>query len=253
MQHALEQWRETDGDEREAWAIAVRGLSQDGQSADALFEARAEFPSLYAEIAWRYEAIVLDSPKAEAMRRQWRDTEVLRSGPPTPNVDPDEFAKRVATEMQAFADGDVEAYWRMQLPLMADDNGKVHGREFASDLTSAPGWKRITPVLQEQIIDGATRYLTETDPMPAIWLGRPKVYWPAWGGYCALRLLWQEQRDVFDGLGDDLWRRWASMVVGWPEPGRMIRSFATTPWNVSVEWLQTRLAKLPSHCLALAR
>jgi hypothetical protein len=218
MQHALERWRGTDGDEREAWAIAVRGLSLDGQSADALFEARAEFPSLYAEIAWRYEAIVLDSPEAEAMRRQWRDTEVLRSGPPTPDVDPDEFAERVATEMQAFVDGDVEAYWRMQLPLMADDNGRVHGREFASDLTSAPGWKRITPALQEQIIDGASRYLIEANPKPAIWLGRQKIYWPAWGGYCALRLLWQERRDVFDDLSDALWRHWASTVVGWQVP-----------------------------------
>ncbi len=218
MQHTLARWLETDGDKRDAWAIAVRGLSLDGQGADELFEAREEFPSLYAEIAWRYEAIVLDSPEAEAMRQQWSDTEVLRSGPPTPDIDPDDFAERVATEMQAFADGDVEAYWRMQLPLMADDEGRIHGREFASDLTSAPGWKRITPALQEQIIDGASRYLIEANPKPAIWLGRQKIYWPAWGGYCALRLLWQERREVFDDLSDDIWRRWAPMVIGWQVP-----------------------------------
>ncbi len=217
MEDALLQWQASEGEQREAWAIAIEALSWNNENADVLFEAREQFPQLFERISWRYAPVLIDSPAAEAMREQWRGTTVLRNGPPIPESDPSEYDEQVAAEMEAFAAGDVGGYWRMQLPLMADDSGRVRGREFANDLTSTPGWQRIFDSLRQEIIAGAQRYLEEADPEPKRWLGKQQVFWPAWAGYCALRLLWRERPNAFERLSERVWRKWTPIVICWPD------------------------------------
>src|SRR5215203_753517 len=95
-----------------------------------------------------------------------------------------------------------------------------------SDLTETPGWRRAVLEVRAAIVDGAAPYLRQTVPDHREWLGLNRTYWPAWAGYCALKLLFTERRATFDELESELWHRWAPVVVGWrsadSEGGRVL-------------------------------
>jgi hypothetical protein len=215
----IERWASaTTGAERDAWLTVTLSLAR-GSGADALFDVKETYPELYEHVAWRYEAIRLDTPEAEAMREEWKTEQEARRLPAETQVDPAQFDQQVIAELDAFRNGDVAAYWRLQYPLMIDDDGFIVGREFRDDLTETPGWRRLPEEVRDGIADSAALYLRQGDPDPDRWVGTNTVYWPAWGGYCALKLMWKERRSAFDELDPTLWRRWAPIVVAWPNLG----------------------------------
>lgn len=211
----VERWAATGDDtERQAWQVAILALAR-GSAADALFDVRKAYPDLYAYVAWRYEAVLIDSPEAEVMRQRWITEEEAPQVPAQEVVDPAQFDQQVVAELDAFAAGDVDGYWRMQYALMVDDDGFVRDREHTDDLTKTSGWRRADPEVRAAIVNGAARYLRQMDPDHSRWLGIEQSYWPAWAGYSALKLLFTERRTAFDKLDATVWQRWAPIVVGW--------------------------------------
>ena len=203
------------GPEREAWRAVILTVAR-GPGGDVLFELKDLYPDLYQYVAARYEAVRIDSPEAEAMREEWRaEQEALR----LPDVDSSEFDQHVIAELDVFRNGDLNGYWRMQYWLMIDDEGFIEGREFRDDLTETAGWRRVPEEVREDIADNAAIYLRQMDPDPDRWIGTNTVYWPAWAGYCALKLMWKERRAAFEKLEPAVWRRWAPIVVAWPNLG----------------------------------
>jgi hypothetical protein len=182
---------------------------------DELYELRDVHAGLYAHIAWRYEPVVIDSPQAEAQRQAW-DRESWTPADEDPGPSGDELEGFVRDELTAFEGGDVDAFWRLLRPLMAVEGGQIFAEYFTSDLTSSPGWARADAITRRAIVDAAAEYLELGDPEPGRWLGHSVLFYPAWAGYRALRLLWSERFDAFKGLDDDVWRRWAPIVIGWP-------------------------------------
>jgi hypothetical protein len=211
----VERWAAAGDDaEREAWQVTILVLAR-GSAADALFDVRETHPDLYAHVAWRYEAVAIDSPEAEVMRQQWIAQEEAVRVPAEAVIDPAQFDQQVVAELDAFAAGDIDGYWRMQYALMVDDDGLIRDRERTDDLTETSGWRRADPEVRAAIVDGATPYLRQMDPDHGQWLGRDRNYWPAWAGYCALKLLFTERRTAFDELDTEVWQRWAPIIVGW--------------------------------------
>src|SRR5262249_40612279 len=65
------------------------------------------------------------------------------------------------------------------------------------------------------IVDGAERYLRNGSPNNERWMGSTTEYFPAWAGYRAVRLLWQERRRSFDRLPVEIWEKWTGILLAW--------------------------------------
>jgi hypothetical protein len=213
MVHLIERWSSAvDEAERRAWFTVISALAR-GERTDALYEVKDTHPELYAIVAERYEPIVLDSPLAEALRARWEVEQADLFVPPEEHVDPEELDRDVIVRLEAFRNGDVDAFWQLQRPLLADDDGRIRNHARRDDLTESARWHRLPDDVRMDLIDAAVDYLRQVDPEPERWLGKDVIFWPAHAGYCALSLLFTERRTAFDALYADVWRRWAPVVV----------------------------------------
>ncbi len=193
-----------------AWEPAIAALAR-GDRADAIFAVKDDHPELYALVAWRYEPILLDSAQAEALREEYVRYELDPPAPPA--VGPEDLDRMVRADLAAFAVGDVAAFWRMLRPLLAEDDGDILNLASQDDLRSTPGWRRLDDHGRADLTDAALDYLRRGDPDPEQWLGRPVIHYPAYAGYCALKLLFNERRAEFDRLDAAAWRVWAPVIV----------------------------------------
>jgi hypothetical protein len=198
-----------------AWQAAILGLAR-GDRIDTIFDVKDTYPELYELVAWRYDAISIDSPEAEALRQQHRrdEEELAAARSRVPPVEPDELDRQVEHYLVAFSEGDIDAFWKLLRPISVDDDGAIRDAQIRDDLTDTPGWRRISDDARRSLVDAAEKYLQHGDPEPDEWLGKPVFFYPAHAGLCALRLLFSERRAAFDNLDACLWRRWASVIIG---------------------------------------
>ncbi|WCB91588.1 hypothetical protein DSM104299_00259 [Baekduia alba] len=217
MSVVIERWAAApSGAVKAAWVTCIPWLAR-GDRADAIYEVRDTYPELYELVAWRYEAIVLDSPEAEALRQQ--HAHLLDDNRPSspPSADLEELDRHIAAELAAFANGNVDAFWRLPRQLFVDDDNWVRDEQTREDLADTPGWRRMSNETRSKLIDAAREYLLRADPETASWLGQDVFFRPARAGYLALKLLFNERRTSFDSLDASVWRRWAPVVI---EPRR---------------------------------
>jgi hypothetical protein len=197
-----------------AWKAAMPALSR-GDRADAIYDVKNTHPELYELVAWRYEAIDVDSTEAEVLRQQHaREEKDLAEIPSRPPVNPADYDRQVTGYLSAFADGDVDAFWKLLGPLFVDDDGMIRDEQRRDDITEAAGWRRLGEETREDLIDAAEIYLRLGDPQPEQWLIKEDVFfWPAYAGLRALKLLFNKRRTTFDRLDDVIWLKWAPIIL----------------------------------------
>lgn len=183
---------------------------------DAIFDACQLHPVLAAEFAWLLQPVELGSPQAERMKKsharmvRWEQREEPR---PLPDPPPEE---RIVTLLAECENADVAAWWRLNLEMTLEPDSTHYGDELEPDLTVLPGWKNVDTPTRARIIDGAWRYVHDQDPNVDEWLGTRKIHRPALAGYRALRLLMQEAPDAFAAISEDVWKKWAPILLAYP-------------------------------------
>jgi len=210
------------GGQADVWRQLCIEMLRRGLGADELYEVREQHEDLFELVAWRYGAVVLDSPEAEAERRAWEEQQ--RSWGPLdedPGVTEDDLDAMVVDHLARFQAGEFDAFWLLQRPLLATERGMVMSEGFADDLSQTPGWRRAPHGIRSEIVDAAAEYLDRAGAEPSRWLGQSRMFRPAWAGYRALRLLWSQRPEAFEQLSDEVWRRWAAIVIGWPPRNRL--------------------------------
>jgi hypothetical protein len=181
-----------------------------------VMEAR-EFSSVLRDLtAYRFDAVRLDSPQADAERenyRQWQAWQQRRAEEPE---DAPDMKARIREDLNRIEDGEREAFWHLNLDLSVEPGQNRYTRHFQSDLTKFPGWEVADEAVHERIINAAERYLLGGDPVPDQWFGQNKFNHAAAAGYRALRLLAEYHPDRLATLGAEVWSRWAPIIVSWP-------------------------------------
>lgn len=131
---------------------------------------------------------------------------------PVSSPTPAEFISSLIAEIEA---GDSKSWERLVWTMRFEEDGAEGVKEFKPDLKTYPGWKRADDSTRKRILVAARKYLLEQDAQPGEWLGAtPLLFWrPAYAGYNALRLVYDEDKAFFLNLDRQVWKKWASIII----------------------------------------
>src|SRR6266542_5832684 len=118
--------------------------------------------------------------------------------------------------LERFEAGELFAWQNIVVVLTFDMDSGHYGHVFEADLTSQPGWKLIDATTQARVVAAAERYLIEQQPQPGDWIATDQYYHADLAAYKALYLVWREAPDFVTSLDDEVWRRWAPLILAYP-------------------------------------
>ncbi len=197
----------------DAWAALAASLfTPEVCDVEEMFEL-AEQSTAFSEqtASWR-TPVRLDSEIAQMWSRR---AERRHEAPPPENA-PD-MDGIVLDHLEAIEAGEVDAWWRLNVDLIYDKNGRRdHAREIEADLTQLDGWRRADEGVRTRIIVAAHRYLDRAPPDPDDWLDKNTINRPAFAGYRALHLLAKHRPAQLEAVDADTWTRWMPIIVGYP-------------------------------------
>ena len=182
--------------------------------------------------------------EARARYEQWQQLERDSEEEPARY----DIAGHVRAAIDQAEGGDLDGFWLATRWLELDSVGRQRGL-LTSALSALPGWDLLADEDRGRLGAIAPTYLRDANFKMGRWFGGNRVYWPAWAGYRALRWLRDEDRDALDELGDDIWSRWAPIIVHWPRDGDdegdfndwAVGQLAQRAPEVAAEWLGRRL------------
>ena len=128
-------------------------------------------------------------------------------------------AERLETLVRACEEGNLDAWWQLNRVMTLEPTSTHYGDTLESDLTALPGWRDANRTLKARLVAVAKRYIQERDAQQGEWLGTNISYSPALAGYRAFRLLLQEEEDFVARLDPSTWKKWASIIIGYPLSG----------------------------------
>lgn len=202
------------------WAILIHIMLRSNLTnykyLDAVFYASEQNPILAQKVAHTYAPIVINSEEAQEMRAshfKWKALEERRQNRPKIEPSPSE---RVTLLLGKCESGDYAAWWQLNRELTLEPDGEGYHDELEADLTQLPGWQNADDVTRQRIIEAAKQYVLYGNPQTDQWLGTNKIYFPAFAGYRALLLLFHHMPDFISTLTDEIWKRWAAIVVAYP-------------------------------------
>ncbi|WP_199341002.1 NACHT domain-containing protein [Nostoc spongiaeforme] len=170
---------------------------------------------LCEEFAFYFSAIDLDSEvaqieKAEYQRRQ-QLSEDRQNSPLSPPP-----KERIILLLEQMDLGNLSAWWQLHLEMSLKPDSRFYNHEFESDLTKLPGWEEADVKTRKRIINGAKKYIKEYNQVVYNWIGTNTFDRPALSGCRALQLLLKETPEFLDTLSSEVWQRWASVIVAFP-------------------------------------
>lgn len=136
------------------------------------------------------------------------------------NLDP---LGKIQGAMKAIESGNAPAWFTLLSWLRFDPNNpdEHHYPVFGvGDLAKIPGYRALTPELQQRILDLAVTTLSDSDPKTAEWMGaaprsaNAEAYFrTAEAVYSALALLHQEDPSREEKLPPGFWALWAGAII----------------------------------------
>lgn len=210
----LEELRAARGTELERpLAELIDRLPVLGGSELAILEALGESSVLDQLSGPRFEPVEIDSPIAEEMRQIHAvriEATVEEEDEPEPDLD---IPGRVKSALDDYEGGDRAGFWVATTWMEISE--RRHREYLISDLTALTGWSLIDEADRQRLLDFAPSYLREGGAEPERWLRQQKIFWPAWAGYRALRLLADRDQVQFAQLPGSVWENWGAVIVGW--------------------------------------
>jgi len=169
-----------------------------------------------------FDAVTFDSQQAEEMRNSYerikklemelKQGEAGQKRTITPSV-----YERIKTCLDRFEKGDSDAWWQLCLEMTLEDTSKYYGEEYHSQLMALPGWKVCDGFLRERIVEAGKKYIIENDANTDQWLEKNISHRPATAGYKAFIMLKKLDPEFLNNLSTDIWEKWASIIIGYPE------------------------------------
>jgi hypothetical protein len=181
---------------------------------EALYEIAMRWEPLHQRYQELLDGIPLDSPAANRMR-EYHQFMVEMEGNRPPLVDPPP-EERVRIGLERFEAGDIDAWWRLNLSLTLSPRS-THYNELQSRITKMPGWSAAGDETRRRILNAAKKYLENGQPRVEKWLGKNSYQHSDLSAYRALVLLREVDRETYEGLDADVWKKWAPVVVGVPK------------------------------------
>ena len=186
---------------------------------ELLYLAYQRNPALADEIGRFFDPIELSSEEAEEQRSYHRESLSWRKEREEPPLPDPPLAERILRALEGVEAGDVDTFWqRLDYYLKFEENGHSRSRPTEWDLTTLPGWDAADAATRDRIVGAAKRYVLEGEPIIDGWLGEDTIWetHPADAGYRAFRLLANLAPDFVAGMPDEVWERWAPVILDYP-------------------------------------
>lgn len=212
--------RQPDFASRWKW-IELVSLVFDGNSAqhiDLVVTESQSVPELRDHFRSMIRPVALDSPEAQKLKEDYETRQQWEKQSERPLLDPPP-KERVKVWLERFDGGETDAWWVLnrEMTLEPDSTHWSLESELESDLTVLPGWEEADDEVKERIVRAAGIYLLNGDPHATVWLGTNTIHRPAFAGYRAIRLLLASGRAWERILTPEVWKRWASIVLAYPD------------------------------------
>lgn len=203
-------------------------------------QARNHNSFLKQDTYYWFEPVKLDSEEAKEQRKRWqqeREWEKKRDKDEKEEILKVISPVKIKKLLEKAEAGDTNSWWQLNNAMC------LYQHEFfEEDIDKLPGWKVIDEQIQERIIKSGKSFILEQESKPEIWLGKNKIYFPAIAGYRALKIHHGREKSFIEGLGKEVWKKWAPITIGMPlvsndpENGKLI---AVAYKNAPEEIIQT--------------
>ncbi|MHC5934409.1 NACHT domain-containing protein [Nostoc sp.] len=204
------------------WAQLVEwGFNrQDAMQIDAIVTTTQTNDILRNQFTSYFEAVELNSAEADQMKTNYQMLENWREDwkndqEETPLLEQPP-KERVLIFLDSLESGTLWAWSQLNMEMTLKSNSRYYDDELEYDLTKLPGWEEADIDTQRRIIQGAKKYILEQDQVANEWIGTDTFDRLALAGCRALFLLFKESPGFLDNIADEIWQRWASIIVGYP-------------------------------------
>ena len=218
----IERLRETASEKEQN--IRARFIERTSDTEDAehvdLILTTCQHNTVLSEICgWLLQIWDLSSDDTQKERERYREMkEWEETHHDQPLLDPPP-AERIETLLRECEEGNLNAWWQLNREMTLEPTSTHYENDLESDLTVLSGWRDAGRTLKARLVAVAKRYIQERDAEQEEWLGHNLLHLPALAGYRAFRLLLQEEEDFVSRLGPSVWRKWASIIIGYPLSG----------------------------------
>ncbi|EGJ29269.1 hypothetical protein LYNGBM3L_67080 [Moorena producens 3L] len=124
--------------------------------------------------------------------------------------------ERVIRSLDKLEDGNLLAWWWLNLEMTLKPYSRHYSNEFEPDLTKLPGWKEADKLTRNRIIQGAENYIINKKEINTDWIGNNKFDRPALAGCRAFLLLLNKDPKILDKIPSETWRIWAPVIIAFP-------------------------------------
>lgn len=202
---------------KERWARLVARFVNvsDASLVDAVLIACQDEPALARELAWLITPVGLSSDEARTLKerylehQRWQREEEVDDHP-LPGPELQHWLERSEAGVL------FPAWWNILVALSADpDTGRRAGL-FDASVASWPGWAHVDPASRARVVAAAQRYLVAQEPQADDWIATDTYYHADLAAFNAFDLLLQEAPACIVSLPDEVWRRWAPLILAYP-------------------------------------
>lgn len=199
------------------WAqLAKMSFDSSPQHLEIMFPALESNAFLQEFFADWFDAVEIESDKARQLKKIHS---FEKNEPDEELVSEPNYSEIVSEMLQRFDDGDLDAWWRLNLQLMLEParGGYTYEDEFNSSLRKTRGWKTLDEATKVRLVGAAEKYLLEGDPKTSTWLGTNTIHRPAAAGLRAIRLIAERRESSLNNLKNEVWARWVPIILAHPE------------------------------------
>ncbi|MDF5729240.1 MAG: CHAT domain-containing protein [Rhizonema sp. PD38] len=203
--------------EERIWARLIQWKfnRQNAKQIDAILTATQTNHILREEFASYFSTIDLDSTEAETLRSDYPRMKEQQNRRQNPFLDPPP-KEQVLLFLNQIESGNLSAWWQLNRAMALKPDSQFYEKDLESNLTTLPGWLEADTITRQRIINGAKKYIQKYNQVADDWIGTNTYDLSELAGCRALQLLLQEIPEFLDTLSPELWRRWASVIVGFP-------------------------------------
>ncbi|MCW3097184.1 MAG: hypothetical protein JWL77_2802 [Chthonomonadaceae bacterium] len=208
----------TDAPSRKVYAMLLLNVADLRTSDfDLLFDAHRTSDELRELCSGCFNPIQLDSDQAVEMReayRAYKEQETRRNtGPPLLDPPPHEIILRHLATLEG---GNPDAWVWLNRDLQLKPNSTHYQDDLEADLTALPGWQGADESARARIVTGAESFAIHGDQGDEEPVGSGTLSLSAMAGYRALRLLMALQPQSAIALPDEVWAKWARIILTYP-------------------------------------
>jgi predicted NACHT family NTPase len=187
-----------------------------GQHIDLILAKMPDSEILHQIFHWEFQAVDLDSERANVMRSDYQEREDRRSRLRKSTLLSPSPQERILECLNHCESGNLSKWINLTGEMTLRVDSTHYGDEFIWDLTQLPGWKEADSLIRQRITQMAKAYVLDCEGIPYDWIGTNSFDRRPLAGCKALLLLYDQSPDLLCSLPSKVWEQWTPGLIAAP-------------------------------------